>query len=77
MEIVPLVALVPVVIGVVAVIRKTFEMPVRFAPITSLILGTIGAVAFNGFTVTAVVAGIVTGLVSCGLYSGTKTTVQG
>lgn len=66
--------LVPVVIGLVAVLR-TAGLPVRVAPLTAIVLGILGAVALQGFSAAVVIAGIVIGLSASGLYSGTKTTI--
>lgn len=73
-DLTPLLAIVPIIIGLVAVFRK-LRMPVRFAPAASVLLGVGGVVILNGFSGVGVIVGIATGLMACGLFSGTKTTV--
>jgi hypothetical protein len=65
---------VAVVVGLVQVV-KTMGLPVRFAPLTSIVLG-MGIEALVGGTVAhTVIVGAIVGLSAAGLYSGTKTTV--
>ena len=50
----------------------------RWAPLISIFLGIVGEVAFFSSSLgvaNAVFAGIVLGLIGCGLYAGTKTTI--
>lgn len=71
-------ALVPVVIGVVAAIRQTGFVADRFAPLASIAVGMVASLLFPASTIgLTVLAGIVIGLSASGLYSGTKTTMQG
>ena len=71
---IPVLTLVPIIIGLVAVFRKV-GLATRFAPMVAVVLGVIGVVVLSEFTSFNVIVGIVTGLSASGLYSGTKTTV--
>lgn len=74
MELAQFAILVPIVIGVVQVI-KTVGLPNRFAPLASLVLGIAGAVFLVGGALqVAILQGIIVGLTASGLYSGTKAT---
>lgn len=73
----PLVVSIPLVIGVVAAVRQATAMPARFLPLWSLSVGLVLALLFGGFTPQAVADGLVIGLSASGLYSGSKTLVQG
>jgi hypothetical protein len=81
------VAAIPLVIGLVAVLRQT-GMPVAFAPLSALVLGVILSLATAFATadttkpltgqaiVIATIVGLAWGLSASGLYSGTKTTIE-
>jgi hypothetical protein len=66
-------ALVPVVIGLVEVIKRV-GLNERYLPITAIILGVVGAVAIIGYSPETIVGGIVLGLSSVGLFSGVRAT---
>jgi hypothetical protein len=66
-------ALVPVVIGLVEVIKR-IGLNERYLPITAIILGVVGAVAIIGYSPETIVGGIVLGLSSVGLFSGVRAT---
>jgi hypothetical protein len=68
-------ALVPIVIGLVAVIKKV-GLNTRYLPVVALILGMLGVVGLEGISATALIGGIVVGLSASGLYSGTKAVVK-
>ncbi|MDT2242288.1 transposase [Paenibacillus larvae] len=52
---------------------KGIGLPVRLAPILSVILGIVaGIVYFPGDLKTSAIFGIISGLTSCGLYSAGK-----
>lgn len=71
-----LVAIVPVVIGLVQV-AKSIGLPTNYAPFASVIFGA-GLVALTGVEwQSVIVQGLIAGLAAAGLYSGTKTTIQG
>ena len=57
---------------------KEIGLPVKFAPLLAVVLG-VGFVVGRQATVDydAVYAGILTGLIAAGLYSGTKAVTQG
>ncbi|MDT2255695.1 hypothetical protein P7H17_20115 [Paenibacillus larvae] len=68
--------LVAVIVGFVE-IAKGMGLPVRLAPVLSVILGIIaGVVYFPGDVKTSVMFGIISGLTSCGLYSAGKSAVK-
>ena len=73
-DLMPVIGLVPIIIGLVAVFRKV-GLTTRFAPIMAVALGIVGAVSLSEFSAPNVIVGILTGLSAAGLYSGTKTTV--
>jgi len=66
-----------IIIGVIQAIKKGFNINKRWIPIISVLLGV--AVMIIGMwetlTIGAVLQGVVLGLVSCGLWSGTKTVI--
>ena len=71
-----LVAIVPVIIGLVQV-AKTVGLPSNYAPFASIVFGMV-LVALTGLTWQGIVIqGIIAGLAASGLFSGTKTTIQG
>lgn len=68
--------LVPVVIGVTAVLKQTFVTGTtnRWTPIVALVLGVAGAFLLPSETLqTTILAGIVVGCSAAGVYSGAKT----
>lgn len=71
------VAIVGIIIGLVEVLKKA-GLPKRFLPLASLILGIItGVVYVNPEDIKAgIMIGTMLGLTSCGLYSGTKNTIE-
>jgi len=71
-----------IIIGLVEVAKRS-GMPVKWAPLLSLCLGIVVAVAYgllNQVTGSAwldlVGLGILAGLSACGIYSGTKATLR-
>lgn len=67
-------ALIPVIVGLVAVARK-LGVPTRFLPLASVILGVAGVFLTNGQN-PEILAGVVAGLSASGLYSGTKAVIE-
>ena len=70
-------ALIPIVQGVVEVLKSSF-LPSKLAPLVSILLGVgaiylVGGVGNTGMTV---MTGVVTGLSSAGLYSFTKSNLE-
>ena len=67
---------VPVITGLVSVLKTSLDMPSKYAPLASLALG-IAAIALIGGTWQSIVAqGVLVGLAASGLYSGAKTVVS-
>jgi hypothetical protein len=68
-------ALVPVVVGLVQVVKGFINS--KYAPLCSLVFGIGVSSVFPDSTVAeTVLSGIVIGLAASGLYSGTKTLAQ-
>lgn len=67
--------IIPVLVGVLEVFKK-IGLPVKYVPLVSLLLGVIGSLSVSGLGVEQVIQGFVFGLSACGLYSGTKTTLE-
>lgn len=69
------IAIVPVVAGVVEVIKRSIPITVvqQAAPLMSLLLGIAIAVALGGISAESVIIGLVYGLSASGLYSQVKT----
>jgi len=69
-----IVAIIPVVIGLVQVVKQV-GLPTKFAPLASIVLG-FGLVALTSVTwPVAIVQGIIVGLAASGLWSGSKSTL--
>jgi len=76
METITIVSIVAAIMGIVQVL-KVSGLPTRFAPLTSLVIGIAFLIYFNhGFDSQALFDGIVAGLMACGLWAGTKTTLS-
>ncbi|MEV2909870.1 transposase [Paenibacillus larvae] len=70
------VVIVAVIVGLVEM-AKGIGLPVRLAPVLSVILGiAAGVVYFPGDIKTSVMFGIISCLTSCGLYSAGKSAVK-
>lgn len=68
--------LITVVTGLVE-LAKTIGLPVEFAPLASLVIGLAAGIIYTTGTLPEqILYGIVIGLSACGLYSGTKNTVE-
>ena len=72
------VAIVPLLIGILEVLKK-IGLREKYVPVFSVILGIgIGISLFaDGDIKTGVIKGIFIGLSAVGLYSGTKNTIEG
>jgi hydrogenase-4 membrane subunit HyfE len=72
------VALVPLVLALVAVAKKT-GLASRYAPLLSVVLGVLAVLTLESFVFSGltILIGIGTGLAASGLFSGTKATVKG
>ena len=62
---------IPIVIGIIQVIKKVFPKASKFAPLIALILG-IALMLISGLTFNNVITGLIVGLSANGLYGGTK-----
>ena len=62
---------IPVILGIVE-IAKQFGLPSKYATLVSLLLGVGITILMVDFTKDSVLMGIVFGLSSSGLYSGSK-----
>lgn len=71
------VAIVGLIIGLVEVLKRT-GLPKKFLPLASLVFGVIAGVFYvNPEDIkVGIIVGIMLGLSSCGLYSGTKNTIE-
>jgi len=68
-------ALIPVIIGLVAAVKKA-GIPSRWLPLTAILFGLIGVWVLGGATGVEWLAGVVAGLSAVGLHSGTKATLN-
>lgn len=68
--------LIPVILGLVQV-GKVSGLSVQWAPLASIFLGIVGAMALSSFTFSGavIIQGIIAGLSASGLWSGTTTTL--
>lgn len=70
--------LVPILIGVLEVIKRSEIINSKSIPIVSLILGVLLGIVFSGFDIKdGILAGLFIGLSAVGLYSGTINVVDG
>ncbi|MSU01918.1 phage holin family protein [Tissierella pigra] len=70
--------LIPILIGVLEVIKKSDLFNPKFIPIASLVLGILLGIIFTGFNVKdGIIAGLFIGLSAVGLYSGTTNAIEG
>ena len=70
--------LVPILIGVLQVIKKADLFNSKFIPIVSLVLGVLLGIVFTGFNIKdGIIAGLFIGLSAVGLYSGTNSVARG
>ncbi len=71
------VALVPVIMGMVQLLKKS-GMPKKYSPLASITLGILSGLFYMApdDPRKAIFLGIVVGLTSVGLYSGTKNTME-
>ena len=70
--------LVPILIGVLEVIKRSDIINPKFIPIVSLVLGVLLGIIFSGFDLKdGIIAGLFLGLSAVGLYSGTTNVIEG
>lgn len=67
--------IIPILIGILEVFKK-LGLPVKYVPVLSLLLGVLASVSVSGLAVENFIQGLVYGLSACGLYSGTKATIE-
>lgn len=67
--------IIPILIGILEVFKK-LGLPVKYVPVLSLLLGVLASVSVSGLAVENFIQGLVYGLSACGLYSGTKSTIE-
>lgn len=72
------IAIIPLIVGVVELLKQ-IGLPSKFAALVSVLLGiTIGIVYLSpGDIKKGILVGLALGLAASGLYSGTKSTVEG
>lgn len=70
-------ASVPVIIGLVQLVKKATGLVERLAPVVSLIFGILIALIVGGTWQVIVMQGIIAGLMASGLYSGGKALIRG
>lgn len=69
--------LIPITIGLVQAL-KIVGLSKRFRPLVSVLIAILGATLLLGsFDKISIVQGIIAGLTSCGLWSGTKSIING
>jgi hypothetical protein len=68
--------LIAVTVGMVEVLKRA-KVSSRFLPICALIIGVALSMMAIDFTTRTVLTGLVVGLSSMGLFTGTKTTIKG
>ena len=70
--------LVPILIGILQVIKKADLFDAKFIPIASLVIGLLLGIVFSGFDIkNGIIAGLFIGLSAVGLYSGTTNILEG
>ena len=69
------VVFVPIVIGLVEVLKRTVGINTRLAPLAALLFGAGLALGYGGLSFEALLQGVVVGLTAAGLYSSAKTTL--
>jgi hypothetical protein len=74
----------PVLVGVVEVIKRASGLTDRFVPLIALVLGELaafgaraaGSIVPSPDPFTAALTGAILGLTACGLYAGTRATLD-
>jgi len=70
--------LVPVVIAITQWVKSSEFIPSRFVPLVAVVIGIVGAsLTSGGFSLDTGVQGFLVGLSAVGLFSGTRTAVNG
>ena len=70
--------LVPVVVGLVEIVKSFLGLNTRYAPLFAILFGLAGTLGlpYPGIDFSAVLQGVVVGLTASGIYSATKTTLE-
>lgn len=66
------VAIIPIVTGLVGVLKTTSKMDSRFAPVASILFAAVLVAVTGGTWQVVIIQGVVIGLAASGLYSGSK-----
>lgn len=67
----------PLVVGLVEVVKKTTKVSERWQPLTSVIIGLLVGLIIVSFSITGAVVGVIIGLSATGLWEFGKTTIAG
>ena len=68
---------VPIISGVVQVLKNSFKIPTRFVPLTSVLVGIATGLILMGLGWIGGIVGVILGLSACGLYDLKKKTISG
>lgn len=66
------VAIIPIVTGLVSVLKTSLKIDSRFAPVASILFAAALVTVTGGTWQVVVIQGVIIGLAASGLYSGTK-----
>lgn len=70
--------LIPILIGILNVVKSTTLVDHKFIPVVSLFLGVLLGIVFSGFALKeGIIAGLFIGLSAVGMYSGTTNVIEG
>ncbi len=70
--------LVPILIGILQVVKKADLFDVKFIPLASLGIGLLLGIVFSGFELKdGIISGLFIGLSAVGLYSSTTNVIEG
>jgi hypothetical protein len=70
------IVLVPIIIGLTEVSKKSLSVKTKYVPLVALVLGIGGAFLLGAVDVASGIQGIIVALTSVGLYSSTKNTLK-
>lgn len=69
------VGIVPILIGVLEVFKR-LGVPVKYVPMIAVMIGLLLGLTIEGLNIEGALKGLAYGLSACGLYSGTKATLE-
>ena len=73
-----MVVLVPILVGILQVVKKTELVDMKFIPVVSIVVGLLLGIFFSGYQLNeGIIAGLIIGLSAVGLFSGTKNVIEG